>query len=137
MILVDSSAWIEFQRATESPADHRLTEALEADEALATTGIVMLEILAGARDEKHERDLRRLLARCRFLPLDEPSDHESAASLYRACRREGTTIRRLPDCLIATVAMRNRVDLLQWDSDFEAIARHAPLSTVPLTPRAS
>jgi predicted nucleic acid-binding protein len=137
VILVDSSAWIEFQRATESPADRRLTAALEADEELATTGIVTLEILAGARDDQHERELRRLLARCRFLSLDEPGDHESAAALYRACRRKGTTIRRLPDCLIATVAMRNRVDLLHWDSDFDAIARHAPLSTVALTPRAS
>ena len=137
MILVDNSAWIEFQRATDSPADRRLTEALEGDEPLATTGIVTLEILTGVRDDKHERALRRLLARCRFLPLDEPSDHEAAAALYRSCRREGTTIRRLPDCLIATVAMRNRVDLLHWDADFDAIARHAPLSTVPLAPRAS
>jgi hypothetical protein len=135
VILVDSSAWIEFQRATGSPADRRLTQALRGDEALATTGIVTLEILAGARDEQHDRQLRRLLARCRFLTLEEPSDHESAAALYRACRRSGTTIRRLPDCLIATVAIRNGVDLLHCDSDFDAIARHAPLSIVPLTSR--
>jgi predicted nucleic acid-binding protein len=133
VILVDSSAWIEFQRATGSPADRRVTQALTGDEALATTGIVTLEILAGARDEQHDRQLRRLLARCRFLPLEEPSDHESAAALYRACRRSGSTIRRLPDCLIATVAIRNRIDLLHCDSDFDAIARHAPLSIVSLT----
>jgi predicted nucleic acid-binding protein len=133
VILVDSSAWIEFQRATGSPADRRVTQALTGDEELATTGIVTLEILAGARDEQHDRQLRRLLARCRFLPLEEPSDHESAAALYRACRRSGITIRRLPDCLIATVAIRNRVDLLHCDSDFDAIARHAPLSIVSLT----
>jgi predicted nucleic acid-binding protein len=137
VILVDSSAWIEFHRATESPADRRLTKAIEVEEALATTGIVTLEILAGARDEQHERELRRLLARCHFLALEEPGDHESAAALYRACRREGTTIRRLPDCLIATVAMRNGVDLLHWDSGFDAIARHAPLSTVSLDPASS
>jgi hypothetical protein len=33
--------------------------------------------------------------------------------------------------------MRYGVDLLQWDADLDAIARHAPLSIVPLTPRAS
>ena len=132
MILVDSSAWIEFQRATGSPADRRLTEAIESNEPLATTGIVTLEILAGARDEKHELELRRLLARCRFLPVEEPSDDEAAASLYRACRRSGATIRRLPDCLIATVAIRNRVQLLHCDSDFDAIAQHAPLTVLPL-----
>jgi len=136
VILVDSSAWIEFQRATGSPADRRLTQALTANEPLATTGIVTLEILAGARNEQHERELRRLLALCDFLPLEEPADHEIAAALYRTCRRSGTTIRRLPDCLISIVAIRNRVELLHCDSDFDAIARHAPLSVVPLTPAA-
>lgn len=127
MILVDSSAWIEFQRATGSPVDLRLTAAIESEEPLATTGVVVLEILAGARDEHQAAELRRLLDRCRFLTLEEPSDHEAAAALYRACRREGTTIRRLPDCLIATVAMRTDSELLHQDADFEAIARHAPL----------
>lgn len=127
MILVDSSAWIELLRATGSAIDRRLTAALEGDEQLATTGPVVLEILAGARDERHAEDLRALLGRCRFLPLQEPSDHEAAAELYRACRRGGSTIRRLPDCLIAAVALRADVELLQRDSDFEEIAKHAPL----------
>jgi hypothetical protein len=132
VILVDSSAWVEFQRATGSPADLRLTRAIETDEPLATTGIVLLELLSGAVDEQHALDLRRLLDRCRFLPLEEPSDHEVAAALYRACRRQGTMIRRLPDCLIATVAMRTDSALLHQDADFDAIARHAPLGTVAL-----
>lgn len=127
-MLVDSSAWIEFQRATGSPADLRVTRAIESDEPLATMGIVVLEILAGARDERQAQDLRRLLDRCRFLPLEEPSDHETAAALYRTCRRAGTTIRRLPDCLIAAVAIRAGVPLLHQDADFDAIALHAPLS---------
>jgi predicted nucleic acid-binding protein len=128
VILVDSSAWIEFQRATGSPVDRRLTQAIQDDEPLATTGLVVLEILAGARDERQAADLRRLLDRCRFLPLEEPSDHEAAAALYRACRREGSTIRRLPDCLIAAVAIRTRTALLHRDADFDAIAAHAPLT---------
>ena len=132
MILVDSSAWIEFQRATGSPADRRLTRAIEDDEPLATTGIVVLEILAGARDERHAAELRRLLDRCRFLPLEEPSDEEAAAELYRACRRAGVTVRRLPDCLIAAVAMRHGVELLHCDADFETIATQAPLAALTL-----
>jgi len=128
VILVDSSAWIEFHRATDSSVDRRLTEAIGGDEPLATMGLVVLEVLAGARDERHARDLRRLLDRCHFLPLEEPSDHEAAAALYRACRREGTTFRRLPDCLIAVVAIRRGAHLLHRDADFDAIARHAPLA---------
>ncbi len=92
----------------------------------------MLEVLAGARDERQARDLRRLLYRCTLLRLEEPSDHEAAAALYRACRRGGRTIRRLPDCLIAAVAIRSGSELLHQDSDFEAIALHSPLMSVAL-----
>jgi hypothetical protein len=128
VILVDTSAWIEYLRGTGSQADARLSRALADDEPLATTGIVLLELLCGARDETRARDLRRLLDRCRFLPMEEPSDHEAAAALYRACRRQGTTIRRLPDCLIAAVAIRAQVPLLHQDGDFDALAGHVPLT---------
>ena len=135
MILVDTSAWIEFQRATGSPVDRRLTAAIEGRERLATTGLVVLELLAGARDEHQARDLRRLLHRCRYLRVEEPSDFEAAAVLYRACRREGTTIRRLPDCLMAAIAIRTRADLLHRDLDFDSIAQHAPLALVQVDTR--
>ena len=130
MILADTSAWIEYLRGTGSFADGELTRLLEADERLATTGLVLLELLAGARDEREAADLRRLIDRCQFVSLEEPSDLEAAATLYRIARREGTTVRRLPDCLIAAVAMRVGATLLHRDSDFEAIARIAPLETL-------
>jgi predicted nucleic acid-binding protein len=132
VILVDSSAWIEYQRATGSPADLGLTAAIEEDEPLAVIGLILMEVLAGARDEPQARQLARLLSRCNLLPLQEPSDHEAAAALYRACRGGGATIRRLPDCLIAAVAIRTGVELLHQDADFEAIAQHSSLATVEL-----
>lgn len=130
MILVDTSAWVEYLRGTGSAADERLSGALRDSEELATTGIVLLELLAGARDEQHAAQLRRLLAGCRFLRLEEPSDQEAAAGLYRLCRSRGTTVRRLVDCLIAAVAIRTQTPLLHQDADFEAIARHTPLLTL-------
>jgi predicted nucleic acid-binding protein len=132
VILVDSSAWIDFQRATGSPADLRLKAAIEAEEPLAVVGLIVLEVLAGARDEHHAKRLNRLLARCELLPLREPADYEAAAAIYRACRRAGTTIRRLPDCLIAAVAIRVGIPLLHMDADFDAIARHTQLELVEL-----
>jgi predicted nucleic acid-binding protein len=130
VILVDSSAWVELIRATCSAVDKRLTRAIERDERLGTTGLVILELLAGARDERHASELLRLLARCDYLALQEPADHEAAAALYRARRQAGRTIRSLSDCLIATVAIRAGAELLHRDADFEAIALYAPLKTV-------
>jgi len=130
VILVESSAWIEYLRATESPTHRYLRHVLEDKRPIATTGVVMLEVLAGARDEPHARKLSRLLGRCTLLPAQEPSDHEAAAALYRSCRREGVTIRRPPDLLIATIAIRTDTPLLHLDADFDAIARHAPLRVI-------
>ncbi len=130
MILVDSSAWIEFLRATGSPVHLRLRTALEDGVDLASTDVIVMEILAGARDDADRDRLRRLLHGTEFLPVDGPGDYEQAAGLYRLCRAQGETPRKLTDCLIAAVALRHEVELLCQDADFLAIARHAPLRVV-------
>jgi predicted nucleic acid-binding protein len=127
VILVDSSAWIEFLRATGSPAHLRLRRELEREGALASTDVIVMEILAGARDDADRDRLRRLLFGVEFLAVDGPADYERAAELYRACRAGGETPRKLTDCLIAAVAMRNGATLLCEDADFAVIARHSPL----------
>lgn len=130
MTLVDSSAWIEFLRATGSPANRRLRAALQEGAELACTDIVLMEVLAGARDDADRERLRRLLYSVRFLATEGPADYESAAELYRLCRRGGETPRKLSDCLIAAVAVRNDAALLCADADFQAIARHCALRLV-------
>jgi predicted nucleic acid-binding protein len=127
VILVDSSAWVEFLRATRSRSHLRLRAALQGGDALACTDPIVMEILAGARDEADRDRLRRLLYGQEFLAVEGPADYESAAELYRLCRGRGETPRKLTDCLIAAVAIRNDAELLCEDADFLAIARHAPL----------
>ncbi len=125
MILVDSSAWIEFLRDTRSPVCERVDELLGGD--IGTCEPVRMEILAGARDEKHLGDLRGLLASATLLST-VPTDFEEAASLYRVCRQSGETPRKLVDCLIASIAIRHGVSVLHCDADFEVLARHTQLA---------
>jgi predicted nucleic acid-binding protein len=127
VILVDSSAWVEFLRATGSRAHLRLRSALQDATEIACTDVVAMEILAGAHDDADRDRLRRLLYGLEFLAVEGPADYESAADLYRLCRRGGETPRRLSDCLIAAVAIRNDAEVLCEDADFLAVARHAPL----------
>jgi predicted nucleic acid-binding protein len=124
MILIDTSAWIEFLRDTGSPVCTRVDELLEAGSA--TCHPVRMELLAGARDEQHLHDLRRLLARASLVPT-EPVDYEDAAALYRTCRRSGETVRKLIDCLIGAIALRAGVPVLHADTDFDTLARHTGL----------
>lgn len=67
---------------------------------------------------------------CRLLPARDPDDYLVAATIYRACRRAGETIRTMLDCVISAVAIREGAQILHHDRDFEAIARHAPLLLV-------
>jgi predicted nucleic acid-binding protein len=127
VILVDSSAWIEFLRATGSPTHRRVRLALREGVALASTDVIVMEILAGARDDADRDRLRRLLYGSEFLAVEGPADYEQAAELYRACRAAGETPRKLTDCLIAAVAIRSDAELLCEDADFLTIARHSSL----------
>ena len=124
MILVDTSAWVEFLRDTGSVVCQKVDDLLDAE--IATCHPIRMEILAGARDESHLNDLRRLLARASLLPT-RATDYEQAAALFRSCRRGGETVRKLIDCLIAATAIRAGVAVLHADSDFDALARHSQL----------
>lgn len=124
MILVDTSAWVEFLRDTGSAVCTHVDEILDGD--VATCHPVRMELLAGARNEQHLNELRGLLARGSLLPT-EPADYDEAAALYRACRRSGETVRKLIDCLISATAIRMSVPVLHADNDFDVLARHTPL----------
>ena len=87
-----------------------------------------MEVLAGARDQNHLQQLRALLARATLLPT-ESIDYDASAALYRGCRSQGKTVRKLIDCLIAAVAIRANVPILHMDEDFEVIAAFAGLRT--------
>ena len=66
MIVVDSSAWIEFLRDTDSPVCNAVDRLLDAD--LAVCDAISMEILAGARDDHHLSQLRGLINRATMLP---------------------------------------------------------------------
>jgi predicted nucleic acid-binding protein len=124
VILVDTSAWVEFLRGTGSPACEAVDELLAGD--LAICDAISMELLAGARDERQLGQLRGLLARPATLPTT-PSEYELAATMYRACRVRGETVRKLIDCLIGAVAVKADVEVLHADADFATLARHTDL----------
>ncbi len=122
MILADTSAWVEYDRATGSLPHRRLKELIETAGPVAVTEPVIVEVLAGARDDRREADLRRLLRGFHQLSFDPVADFDGAARIYRRCRAAGITPRGLLDCMIATVAWREQASLLTFDADLCRIA---------------
>ena len=127
MILIDTSAWIEFLRNTGSTVCERVDAAIGGEIAICDP--IRMELLAGARSERHLATLRRLIAIATVLPT-EPVHYEDAAMLYRRCREGGDQVRKLIDCLIAAVAIHAEVPVLHRDKDFDSLARHTELQIV-------
>lgn len=122
MILVDTSAWVEYDRASGSEVDERLTSLIASGGPVAVTEPVIMEVLAGARTDERESDLRRMLLRFRLLRFDVAADFEAAVRIYRRCRGAGVTPRGMVDCMIAAVAWRRRATILSHDRDIDRVA---------------
>jgi predicted nucleic acid-binding protein len=123
VILADTSAWVEYDRATGSAVDNRLFELIRSDDGrLAVTEPVIMELVAGARTDDREALVRRLLARFDLLRFDAAADFDAASRIYRTCRRAGVTPRGMIDCMIASVAWRHGASLLAHDADMNRIA---------------
>lgn len=122
MILVDTSAWVEYDRGTGSAADQRVAELIADHGPLTVTEPVLMEVLAGARSDARQTDLRRLLLSFGFEPFDAVTDFDAAARIYRRCRQAGVTPRGMVDCMIVAVAYRRGAALLSWDVDMDRVA---------------
>lgn len=136
MILADTSAWVEYDRATGSAVDLRLSALIAADGPVAVTEPIVMEVVAGARSQERESDLRRLLLRFELLAFDAAADFDGAARIYRRCRAAGVTPRGMVDCMIAAVAWRRDATLLAHDADMDRVAQVIGIEIDPASLRA-
>ena len=124
MILVDTSVWIElFRRSSECD----LTEIKDLEEVVTCLPVVQ-EVIQGFSDERAYRLAREAMSALPMVesPLEEAVFVE-AAELYRSARRSGVTPRSGVDCLIATCGIRNNLEVLHRDRDFDLLATVSPL----------
>lgn len=124
MILIDTSAWVEFFRGR-GPLAAAVDDALAANTA-ALCGPIETELRRGLAKNERGRVLP-LLSGCHWLPQPDALWAE-AGELGFALRRQGVTAKTL-DLLIAVYALTHDVPLLSADRDFAAMKR----AGVPLT----
>ena len=125
MLLVDSSVWIDIGRKAATDAT-RFLHGRDAVDELATTGIIVQEVLQGMSNERMIEQTRERFWSMLVLEPRELSTFEVAAHLYRAARKKGRTIRKPNDCLIAALALEHGALLVHNDRDFVALAEVEP-----------
>ena len=126
MVLVDTSVWIEVFR---KPARFDLESTVDTDEVVTCLPVIQ-EVIQGFRDERAFALARE--AMLSFPIVESPLRTEvvlEAANLYRTARRAGLTVRSGVDCLIAACAIRNGLEVLHRDRDFDLIARVSSLES--------
>lgn len=126
LFLVDTSVWLEVLPAKRGMAALReRIDALLAADAVATTGMIRLELLGSARTEQEWQRLSELLSALRPLPITE--DHwDEAAKMGFHLRRQGVWV-PFTDLLIAAVAVKGDLVLLHRDRHFDRIASQLPV----------
>lgn len=98
----------------------------EDHSAIVTTEPVIMELLSGATSDHALQQLEKLTSGLRLLPVEATVDYRDAATIYRTVRRSGRTVRKLLNCLIASVAVRTGTTLIHRDCDFDLVAACLP-----------
>lgn len=128
MILVDSSVWIDFLRANETPQTTLLKSAFGRQRIL-TIDLVIMEVLQGTRNDREFAFVRDRLFRMVVLPSNDIDLTVLTAQHYHLLRGKGITIRKTIDTLIATRCIVDGVPLLYRDRDFDPFVEHLGLKS--------
>ncbi|MFP3939016.1 MAG: PIN domain-containing protein [Thermoanaerobaculia bacterium] len=129
MILLDTSALIEYYRPQGDPEVRAaVAEVIAADRA-AVNGVVQVELLAFARGDEERKTLTSDFKAFHFLDLGR-EQFDRACNLGFTLRRDGITI-PATDLIIAASAITAGAELLHGDGHFDRIAEVSELEARP------
>ena len=123
-VLVDTSVWIDYFCKKE-PAYGVVSELLQK-ERICSIGLILAELLQGAKSMKEVSVIKDFIHIFEFLP-EMPQLWEQTGELSFHLRRKGKTV-GLSDCFIAVMSKRYNTMLLTFDTDFIAIKEEMELN---------
>ena len=129
MVIVDTSAWIEYLRGGVPRIVAKVDRCLEQD-LVGIGDLVYCEIMQGIRSPRERSQVSTLLL---SLPqFDMVGFHiaEKSAANYRLLRSKGVTVRKTIDVLIGTFCAENGLQIVHCDSDFGLMAEHIGLDVL-------
>ncbi|UCC41104.1 MAG: PIN domain nuclease [Candidatus Aminicenantes bacterium] len=131
MFLIDSSVWIEYLRPKGSAKiKNKIRELLEVGE-IVICGIVLIEILRGAKNKRDFDKLYDSFFSLPQIPIDEEIIKKASKWAYEMDRKG--KIVSTTDLIIASAAYK-KARLLHIDRDFKMIGELFDLEEEMLTP---
>jgi len=129
MILVDSSVWVNYFNKIVSRETSFLHQCL-GNIPVATTDIILAEVLRGFKSDKAYLKARELMASLIYFDMLGKKVSALSVNIYRDTRKKGITIKKPNDLFIASFCITNRIPLLHADQDFDLIAEHSNLEVI-------
>ena len=119
-LLVDTSVWVDLFRGKITPSVNQFELALKNRVDIYICGLIKTEILQGINTDSEYVKIKRILDVYGDIPIID-SSYILAADIYRKGRAKGITVRKTIDCIIAALAIENKLELLHNDKDFIGI----------------
>ncbi|NLF17212.1 MAG: PIN domain nuclease [Lentisphaerae bacterium] len=121
MVIVDTSAWIEYLCDGVPAVVSKVDRALDQD-LVGIGDLIYCEVMQGIRSPRQRRDVSGLLLSLPRFDMVGFRMAERAADNYRCLRAEGITVRKTIDVLIGTFCATKGFPLIHHDSDFDRMA---------------
>lgn len=132
-VIFDTSVWIDFFNKKETRESLLLEQYILADDEVLMLPTILQEILQGIREDRMYNQIKETLSFFRLLEfLPAYNTAVGAAELYRSLRKQGVTIRKSNDCLIAYYGIWFSVPIVHTDRYFDQISKHSDLNVLKL-----
>ena len=129
MVIVDTSAWIEYLGGGVPAIVSKVDVCLDQDR-VAIGDLIYREVMQGIRLPRERREVSGLLLSLPQFDMVGFSMAEKSASNYRLLRSKGVTVRKTIDVLIGTFCAEHGLQLIHFDSDFNLMAKHIGLDVI-------
>jgi predicted nucleic acid-binding protein len=129
MILVDSSVWIDYFNGRITRQTNIL-DALIGRDLIVVGDLILTEVLQGFQRDKDFNKAGELFDSFIFKEMLGKEIAIKSARNYRILRKNGVTVRKTIDVIIATFCIENNLSLLHSDRDFRVMEEHLALKVI-------
>lgn len=128
-VIVGTTVWIDYLGGAANEQTHWLDREMNR-QRLGLTDLILCEVLQGMRQDEAFSRARSGLRKFHIFNTGGIGLAVAAAQNYRLLRRQGHTVRKTIDCVIATFCLETGHWLLHRDRDFDAFEEHLGLRVV-------
>ena len=132
MIIIDTSAWIEFFKKNGNVNIKKKVRYCLSNETVGMGDLIYCELLQGIKTKKELIQIKTLFAGLKRFEMVGFKLADKSTFNYRYLRSKGITVRKTIDVLIATFCIENKFKLIHFDSNFDYIQKNLPLDIFTL-----